>query len=136
MSGKKTTGDYEVGYGKPPRNRQFKPGQSGNPRGRPRRQVAIQTLREMRDAFIRMANREVTVTEAGKPRQMPAIDAVFHRLMMKALAGDHRSIKMVMECMRDQIKEHEEWQIRFTEMMLDIETAREQEHKLPERRSR
>jgi hypothetical protein len=135
MSGKKTTGDYEVGYRKPPKHSQFKPGQSGNPRGRPRRQVAIQTLREMREAFIRMANRDVTVTEAGKPRQMPAIDAVFHRLMMKALAGDHRSIKMVMECMRDQIKEHEEWQIRFTDMMLDIETAHEQQHKLLQRRS-
>jgi hypothetical protein len=136
MSGKKTTGDYEVGYGKPPRNRQFKPGQSGNPRGRPRRQVEIQTQRALREAFIRAANRDVTVTEAGKPRRMPAIDAVFHRLMMKALAGDYRSIKTVMECMRDQIKEHEELQIRFTEMMLDIETAHEQEHKLPERRSR
>ena len=26
--------DYEVGYRKPPRHSQFKPGQSGNPRGR------------------------------------------------------------------------------------------------------
>ena len=25
-----------VGYGRPPVNRQFKPGQSGNPRGRPK----------------------------------------------------------------------------------------------------
>jgi hypothetical protein len=30
-----TRGDYEVGYGKPPRNAGFKKGQSGNPRGRP-----------------------------------------------------------------------------------------------------
>ena len=29
-----TKGDYEVGYGKPPRNAGFKKGQSGNPRGR------------------------------------------------------------------------------------------------------
>lgn len=27
--------DYEVGYRKPPRHSQFKPGQSGNPKGRP-----------------------------------------------------------------------------------------------------
>ena len=26
--------DYDVGYGKPPKNRQFPPGQSGNPKGR------------------------------------------------------------------------------------------------------
>jgi Family of unknown function (DUF5681) len=135
MSGKKITGDYEVGYCKPPRNRQFKPGQSGNPRGRPRREVAIQTLRAMREAFIRTANRDVTVTEAGKPRRMPGIDAVFHRLMMKALAGDYRSIKLVMECMRDQIKEHEEWQIRFTEIVWEMERAQEEEYNRSQRRS-
>jgi hypothetical protein len=30
-----TKGDYEVGYGKPPRGAGFKKGQSGNPRRRP-----------------------------------------------------------------------------------------------------
>jgi hypothetical protein len=28
--------DYEVGYDRPPARTQFKPGQSGNPQGRPR----------------------------------------------------------------------------------------------------
>ena len=28
--------DYEVGYGKPPRETRFVKGRSGNPRGRPR----------------------------------------------------------------------------------------------------
>ena len=27
---------YEVGYGKPPKHTRFQPGQSGNPRGRPK----------------------------------------------------------------------------------------------------
>ena len=27
--------DYEVGYGKPPKDKQWKPGQSGNPSGKP-----------------------------------------------------------------------------------------------------
>ena len=30
------TGDYEVGYGKPPKHSQFRPGDTANPRGRPR----------------------------------------------------------------------------------------------------
>lgn len=30
-----SAGAYKVGYGKPPREHQFKPGQSGNPNGRP-----------------------------------------------------------------------------------------------------
>ena len=29
-----------VGYGRPPKEHQFKPGQSGNPKGRPKRQSA------------------------------------------------------------------------------------------------
>ena len=29
------SGDYEVGYGRPPRHTRFAKGQSGNPRGRP-----------------------------------------------------------------------------------------------------
>ena len=29
-------GDHEVGYGKPPKGGQFKPGKSGNPSGRPK----------------------------------------------------------------------------------------------------
>lgn len=28
--------DYETGYGKPPKARQWRPGQSGNPNGRPK----------------------------------------------------------------------------------------------------
>ncbi len=29
-------GDYEVGFGKPPRHTRFRPGRSGNPSGRPK----------------------------------------------------------------------------------------------------
>ena len=29
-------GDYQVGFGKPPKHAQFKPGKSGNPKGRPK----------------------------------------------------------------------------------------------------
>ena len=38
------TQDYEVGYRRPPRHSRFKPGQSGNPRGRPNRSKNINTL--------------------------------------------------------------------------------------------
>ncbi len=31
-----STGGYDVGYRKPPKHTRFKPGQSGNPRGRPK----------------------------------------------------------------------------------------------------
>jgi hypothetical protein len=33
--------DYEVGYGKPPKDTQFKKGKSGNPRGRVARRTVL-----------------------------------------------------------------------------------------------
>ena len=39
MSDDKTLDDYEVGYGKPPKNTQFRKGVSGNPRGRPKKSL-------------------------------------------------------------------------------------------------
>src|SRR5437773_3368778 len=35
--GRRSMNEYQVGYGKPPRHARFKKGQSGNPRGRPRK---------------------------------------------------------------------------------------------------
>ena len=111
--------DYEVGYGKPPKHTRWKKGQSGNPGGRPRRGcgVDVHTLRQMRETFIRAANRQVTVTDNGAKTRMPAIDAMFHRLVAKALSGDYRSIKLCHDWLRFDINEHEEWQIRFAEML-------------------
>ncbi len=67
--------DYDVGYGKPPKQTRFKPGQSGNPRGKPKGSKGLKTdLRE------EMAER-VTIKENGK-----RIKITKQRLMIKALA--------------------------------------------------
>ena len=50
----------EVGYKKPPRNRQFKKGQSGNPKGRPK------DARNFATDFDKELNALIPVTENGK----------------------------------------------------------------------
>jgi hypothetical protein len=62
---------YEVGYGKPPKRSRFKPGVSGNPRGRPKRessplariiQNALEASIEYRDKGIKKAATRYEIT--------------------------------------------------------------------------
>ena len=53
--------DYEVGYGRPPKDKQFKKGQSGNPKGRPK------GSRNFRTDLQEELQMQVQVTENGKP---------------------------------------------------------------------
>ena len=54
--------DYEVGYRRPPIETQFKPGQSGNPKGRPKK-----AKNEGWDEALWSAlNEKVAVTRNGK----------------------------------------------------------------------
>ena len=36
VAGESVVAQYEIGYGKPPKSHQWRPGESGNPQGRPR----------------------------------------------------------------------------------------------------
>lgn len=71
MSDRKKTSsrDYEVGYGKPPKAHQFKPGQSGNASGRRR---GVKTFKAMiRDTLLE----KVLVTTGGRRRWVTRLEA-------------------------------------------------------------
>ncbi|WP_421849391.1 DUF5681 domain-containing protein [Novosphingobium sp.] len=80
---------YEVGYRKPPKQSQFKPGQSGNPRGRPKAAKGVKTI--TRELLLP----KVSVRTAAGEVRMSRIQAVFHKLMEQALKGNARALNQL-----------------------------------------
>ena len=86
--------DHDVGFRKPPRHSQFKKGQSGNPKGRPRGSRNFSTdLKETLEEPIR-------VTHHGKAKTVSTQLAALMRLREKALGGDVRALDRLLELAR------------------------------------
>lgn len=78
--------DSDVGYGKPPKAHQFKPGQSGNPKGRPKGAKSKATiLRELVD-------KKVTIRENGKLRKITVLECIFRKVIEDCLKGNIKSV--------------------------------------------
>ena len=82
-------GDDKTGYGKPPRHAQFKKGQSGNPRGRPRGSKNLTTV------LAEIIGEKVVVTENGRRRPITKLDAAAKQLANRAAAGDLKAIQQL-----------------------------------------
>jgi hypothetical protein len=78
---------YAVGFGRPPSQTRFKPGQSGNPKGRPVGRSNAKTT------MARVINESIPVREGQRTRNMTKLEAMFH---MKAVKGDARSAGIVL----------------------------------------
>ncbi len=83
--------DYEVGYGKPPRHTRFKKGCSGHPEGRPKGTPNV------RSAIRRAADEKVKVHIGGRTLTMRSVEAIAYKLVQKALGGDIKAVKAVVE---------------------------------------
>ncbi|GJD63986.1 DUF5681 domain-containing protein [Methylobacterium frigidaeris] len=81
--------EYEVGYGRPPRASQFKPGQCGNPRGRPTKPKSLQA------ALERELDRAIVVREAGRERRLSKREVITRRVVDDACRGDARALRLV-----------------------------------------
>lgn len=82
--------DYTVGYGRPPKATRFKPGKSGNPKGR---RKGSRGLGAMLQDIMRQ---KILVTDGGKTKRIPALEVMLRRLMNDAMRADPRAFKLVL----------------------------------------
>ena len=76
---------YDVGYGKPPTHTRFRPGQSGNPGGRPK------GSKNIRKAVEEIFTTKLTVREGRVVRRITKIEAVLLTQLNQALKGNQRA---------------------------------------------
>lgn len=82
--------DYTVGYGRPPKHHQFKPGQSGNPSGRPK--GARNFGSDLRDELAEL----VSIKEGDGSVEVTRQRAIVKVLVKAALEGDFRAVSTVL----------------------------------------
>jgi hypothetical protein len=82
MSEENMSDGYEVGYGKPPRNTQFRKGVSGAPKGRPKKAL------DFDHALLRESGVSVTINENGQRRRITKHELAIKQLLNKTIGGN------------------------------------------------
>ena len=80
-----------VGYGRPPSHTRFKPGQSGNPKGRPKNRKNISTV------LMEVLDESIKIKEGDKIKTVSKAEAIIRGIVVKALKGDTKTVMMVVE---------------------------------------
>jgi hypothetical protein len=121
---------YEVGYGKPPESTRFRPGQSGNPRGRPKgaknRRPALNEER-MKQIILEEAYRTINVRDGDRTVSVPMAQAIMRALAVNAAKGQHRAQRLFAELLSATERERVALQERFFGAALDYKIAWERE---------
>ncbi len=83
--------DERVGYGRPPLASRFRPGQSGNPRGRPK------GARNLNAVLASALGERVAVTENGRRRRITKLEAAIKQIVNRAAAGEARATALLIQ---------------------------------------
>lgn len=88
-----TDDDYKVGYCKPPKDKQFPKGKSGNPKGRPKS--------FFHKKFADVQHEMVTLKlKSGETVEMSYQEMIIRKLVTEAASGKQSAIKNYIELMK------------------------------------
>ena len=96
---------YDVGFAKPPKRTQFKPGVSGNPKGRPKWKDRGM-LTEMIGTEL---YRPVRISQNGETQSLPALQVALRRLVRMGAEGNTKSVESMLKIALD----HSETMVEF-----------------------
>jgi Family of unknown function (DUF5681) len=74
-----------VGYGRPPLHSRFKPGQSGNPKGRAKGSKNLRTI------LKQVSNEQIQIREGDRTRRMSRMEALVRTTYTRAFKGDPKA---------------------------------------------
>jgi hypothetical protein len=83
------SGTYNVGKGRPPQGTRWKPGQSGNPKGRPKGAKNLMTI------FNDALNQTFEIQDRGKTRKITAREGIVRTVVLSALKGNIKATALV-----------------------------------------
>ena len=90
--------DYEVGYGRPPKDHRFKKGApSANPLGRPRKLLAPGSSETLDELLLQEISRHIPLTERGKEITLPVVHGILRSQVYLALKGNQRAVQDILQ---------------------------------------
>jgi hypothetical protein len=114
--GRPPPSQYEVGYRKPPPEKRFKPGQSGNPQGRPkgsRNRPKPISGDGLAGIILAEAYRSVKINDGPKVVSMPMATAIVRATALAAAKGQHRAQRLFTDLLaateRERYRLNAEW---------------------------
>ncbi len=88
---KKPSGDYTVGYGKPPKSGQIKKGERRNPKGRPK------GCKNLKTDLLEELGEMMRVRESGKEHRISKQRALIKTQVARALNGNDRAAAKILD---------------------------------------
>ena len=111
---------YKVGYGRPPKETQWKKGQSGNagPKKRRRRSATVEII-------DRLFRKPVDIVENGVVRKVSTLEAILMRLWAAEMSGSKRAGRVRLQFLELVPKNDKEREIIIED---DLPTLDDQRH--------